>query len=89
MKYLADTNIYLRLVNKNDPLCASVSSTITTLLQGGDSLCITAQSIYEFWAVATRSISANGLGWNTEQTRDVIDWLTTEFELLLDSPDVY
>lgn len=89
MEYLADTNIYLRLVNKDDPQCVLVSTAVTALLQTGNTLLIASQSIYELWSVATRPVSANGLGWSTQQTRSVVDWLTTEFELLPDSPDAY
>jgi hypothetical protein len=79
MEYLADTNIYLRLVSK----------AVASLLQAGNTLLIASQSVYEFWAVATRPVAANGLGWSTQQTRSVVDWLTTEFELVPDSPDAY
>ena len=89
MEYLADTNIYLRLVNKDDPQCGLVSKAVASLLQAGNTLLIASQSVYEFWSVATRPVAANGLGWTTQQTRSVVDWLTTEFELLPDSPDAY
>ena len=89
MEYLADTNIYLRLVNKDDPQCILVSNAVASLLQAGNTLLIASQSVYELWSVATRPTSANGLGWTTQQTRIVVDWLTTEFELLPDSPDAY
>jgi predicted nucleic acid-binding protein len=89
MEYLADTNIYLRLVNKDDPQCGLVSNAVASLMQTGNTLLIASQSVYELWSVATRPASANGLGWTTQQTRSVVDWLTTEFELLPDSPDAY
>ncbi len=89
MKYLADTNIFLRLVNTNDPQSAMVSRAVTSLVQGKHLLVIAPQSIYELWAVATRPIQANGLGWLPTQTRNIIDWLTLEFELLIDSSALY
>ena len=89
MEYLADTNIYLRLINKDDPQCGLVSGAVAALMQAGNTLLIASQSVYELWSVATRPTLANGLGWTTQQTRSVVDWLTTEFELLPDSPDTH
>jgi predicted nucleic acid-binding protein len=89
MKYLADTNIYLRLINTNDPQSGLVSKAISTLIGDQHHLLIAPQSIYELWSVATRPVQANGLGWLPTQTRNIIDWLTLEFELLSDSNDLY
>jgi predicted nucleic acid-binding protein len=89
MNYLADTNIYLRLVNRDDPQCDFISSTLLSIVANGDTLFIASQSVYELWSVATRPAAANGLGWTIRQTRTVIDWLTAEFSVLPDSPDAY
>lgn len=42
----------------------------------------------EFWAVATRPESANGLGWSTATAADVVRDLRSQFPLLLETPGV-
>ncbi|OWK39343.1 type II toxin-antitoxin system VapC family toxin [Fimbriiglobus ruber] len=59
---LLDTNILLRYANTADPMFAVVDAAINALHNTGEQLSIVPQTIYEFWAVATRPVSANGLG---------------------------
>jgi hypothetical protein len=47
---------------------------------------ITEQNIVESWAVATRPLTANGLGLNTEQTVFEIEYLKYLFRLLAEVP---
>jgi predicted nucleic acid-binding protein len=42
----------------------------------------------EFWAVATRPDSANGLGWSTATTAEAIRAIRDQFLLLAETPDV-
>jgi predicted nucleic acid-binding protein len=62
---------------------------IIRLRQLGDKLCITAQNLIEFGAVATRPIEANGLGWSIEQARNEITQLMRRFPFLTDSSKVF
>jgi predicted nucleic acid-binding protein len=56
------------------------------LRTNNESLHITQQNIVEFWAVATRPIVANGLGFSTEQAAAEIDALKRLFILTPELP---
>jgi predicted nucleic acid-binding protein len=86
---LLDTNILLRASDPGSPLYAVATEAVAQLLAGGEQLYITAQNLVEFWAVATRPVSANGLGWSVQKTRDEIDRLLAQFSLLEDSPAIF
>jgi predicted nucleic acid-binding protein len=60
MTYLADTNILLRLVERDSLLCKRASAAIRTLIEAGETICICPQNLVEFWNGATRPRSANG-----------------------------
>ena len=70
MKYLVDTNILLRLVQKNSPMHLDTQRAILTLKKQGNFLCIIPQNIIEFWAVATRPLDKNGLGLSINQAEE-------------------
>ena len=53
-----DTNILLRYAQSNDPDYPVVSTAIRTLHARGETLRIFPQLLYEFWATATRPVSA-------------------------------
>lgn len=61
MTYLVDTNILLRLSDVNHVHHPSVRAAVTNLAARGDVLRVPQQSLYEFWAVATRPRDQNGL----------------------------
>ncbi|MGH7967070.1 MAG: type II toxin-antitoxin system VapC family toxin [Candidatus Binatia bacterium] len=60
MSYLLDTNVLLRVVNKNDPLRPAALSAIRTLRKRKEALHYTPQVVAEFWSVCTRPPSARG-----------------------------
>jgi predicted nucleic acid-binding protein len=73
MDILLDTNILLRFCNPTASQHAEAARAVLRLLAAGETLCLASQNLIEFWAVATRSIEANGLGWTTEKTRSQIE----------------
>lgn len=73
MKYLLDANILLRLADSTSGQHVLVSQSLAILYARDDELLISMQGFAEFWAVATRPTSANGLGFSTQQTRELID----------------
>ena len=87
--YLLDTNILLRATNPIDPLSAVIAQVVTKLISQGDTLHITAQNIVEFWAVATRPSSANGLGWNLATVAKEAQAVLIQFPLLDEKPDIF
>lgn len=85
---LLDTNVLLRLSDGTSPDQSVATQAIAHLRLRGDRSCITAQNIVEFWAVATRPLDVNGLGWTTQRTADEIVQLLNRFRLLEDSSNI-
>jgi predicted nucleic acid-binding protein len=88
MRLLLDTNVVLRLANREAPEHALLRECIDGAALAGDELCVTAQVVFEFWVVATRPISNNGLGLSVEAARDKVDLMLATFPLLPDPPDL-
>ncbi|MBE9058425.1 PIN domain-containing protein [Sphaerospermopsis sp. LEGE 08334] len=89
MKYLVDTNILLRLVQKNSPMHLDTQRAILTLKKQGEFLCIIPQNIIEFWAVSTRPLDKNGLGLSINQAEEESEKLKKIFILELDTPQTF
>jgi predicted nucleic acid-binding protein len=89
MKYLVDTNILLRLVQKNSPMHLDTQRAILKLKKQGEFLCIIPQNIIEFWAVATRPLDKNGLGLSITQAEEESEKLKKIFILELDTPQIF
>ena len=87
--FLLDTNIWLRTVQRESPQHALAVEALATLLLQGDAVCITAQNVIEFWSVATRPATANGLGWSVEVVCQEIERLQAQFPLLDETADVF
>lgn len=89
MDHLADTNVLLRSVQHDRPSYRQARSAILALLRGGDRVCIFSQNVVEFWSVATRPSSHNGLGLTLSQA----DWYASRLEsiltLLSDTPGIH
>jgi len=85
---LLDTNILLYLANGRASEHGAAKGTVTRMLAAGDRLAIAAQVLFEFWSVATRPVSANGLGWTAAQTRTAIDGFRGRFAVLAEPPEV-
>ncbi|MGE0540096.1 MAG: type II toxin-antitoxin system VapC family toxin [Dehalococcoidia bacterium] len=62
VSYLLDTNILVRLVDRASARHVTAIAAVAGLLAQGHELHISAQNLIEFWSVATRPLSANGLG---------------------------
>ena len=87
--YLCDTNLLLRLVDAPSPQHPIAAGALARLFREGHEIFITAQNLVEFWAVATRPVEANGLGWSPETTFNQVVTLQQKFPLLADSPGVF
>ena len=88
LPYLLDTNILLRLLDRASVSHAVALAAVSRLLAAGHELYITAQNLIEFWAVATRPVGVNGLGWDVAHTRSVVSDLMDRFPLLDETPDI-
>ena len=62
MNALVDTNILVRLSESGHPLQSVCELALQRLLQRQDRVFLCAQAAIEYWAVATRPKSNNGLG---------------------------
>jgi predicted nucleic acid-binding protein len=81
-----DTNILLRLIQPNHPHAQVAAMALESLRGRNQTLCLTQQNLVEFWAVITRPINANGLGYTTGQAADELESLKQLFVLLPELP---
>jgi predicted nucleic acid-binding protein len=88
-RYLLDTNIILRFTDTGSAEFVIVNNAIAKVLEQGDQCFITAQIIIEFWVVATRPVSVNGLGWDVEKAEQAVEMLINQFEWLEDLPNIF
>jgi predicted nucleic acid-binding protein len=90
MRYLVDTNILLRLLQRNDPRYPSIRQAVRTLRSRGDELCCAPQNIVEFWNVSTRPAEARGgFGLTTDETDRRVRLLECIFTILPESEVLY
>ena len=87
--YLLDTNIILRAVQPAAPTHNIAVEAVATILDNADNIFITPQVLIEFWAVATRPVDSNGLGWSPALVEAEIQQIQNQFPTLDDNPDVF
>ena len=56
---------------------------------GGEGVCITAQNLIEFQAVATLPLNVNGLGYSTAEASRKADEIKAMFSFLPDTPAIF
>ena len=88
-RILVDTNLLLRIADPGATQHLSATEAIARLIGGGHEVCICPQNVIEFWAVATRPVSANGLGWSVSQTASEVTEMESHFVMLPDTPEIY
>jgi len=89
MNYLLDSKVLLRSVQPTHPAHNVAVNAIQMLLGQSATLYMTSQNLIEFWAVATRPVAANGLGWTVAETMQEIAELKNFFTLQPDTPVVF
>ena len=62
---------------------------VSALLIRGERVCILPQNLIEFWSVATRPASVNGLGFSLSQTETEVSRVESLLVVLPDSPAIY
>jgi predicted nucleic acid-binding protein len=85
---LVDSNIILRLVQPAHAQYPVAATAIAALRRRKADVCITAQNLVEFWAVATRPLAYNGLGMSPLVAAGELRNLRNLFRLLEGSPGV-
>jgi predicted nucleic acid-binding protein len=90
MRYLLDTGILLRVVNRADPLHASVRDAVRTLKAQGHATVAAPQNIAEFWNVCTRpSLARGGLGLTPDEAQRRLGLIERIVQILPDHPAAY
>ena len=89
MRYVLDTNILLRLAQRNHPMHHEARDCVRLLLRRKDSVQIVPQVMFEFWVVATRPVANNGLGLAVENVKRKLEKAESFFELLPDTAGIY
>ena len=89
MKVLIDTNILLRIAQLTSSDRPTAKSAIVSLVNADYQLCIVPQVIYEFWVVASRPVSANGLGMDPASTERSVNQILNDFDLLKDERGIF
>jgi predicted nucleic acid-binding protein len=89
MRVLVDTNILLRSVQPNHPLCSQATRAVSKLIRQKDAVFFCSQNIAEFWNVATRPAGLNGLGLSHEEVLQEASSIERLLTLLPDIPAIY
>jgi predicted nucleic acid-binding protein len=89
MRCLVDTNVLLRSVQLSHPMNSAAAGSIASLLKSGEELFITPQNVVEFWCVATRPESANGLGLDISDTTRKIGAFRAALAFLPDTQAIF
>lgn len=89
MRVLVDTNILLRSVQPNHPLCSQATHAVSKLIRQRDAVFFCSQNIAEFWNVATRPSERNGLGLSPEEVLREVGNIEKSLTLLPDVPAIY
>ena len=87
MSVLLDTNILTRLSQGTHPMHAAARAATDGLRAVGRHPQIVPQVIYEFWAVATRPVAANGLGLTVLEAQSELARFRGLFPTLPETPD--
>ena len=84
--YLFDTNIFLRLAEKNSSERLIILNAIRKIRADNKTICYTPQILAEFWNVCTRPVSARGgFGLSLAQTKRKVNLIQKYFEILPDT----
>jgi predicted nucleic acid-binding protein len=89
MRVLVDTNILLRSAQPNHPLCPQATHAVSKLLREKAAVFFCAQNIAEFWNVATRPATMNGLGFSFGEVQQEISSIENLLTLLPEIPAIY
>lgn len=89
MSYAVDTNILARSIHEGHPMQQPALKAVKTLLDDGETVCILAQNLYEFWVIATRPLDANGFGMSAADAQIRLQEFETQLTLKTDRPEIY
>jgi predicted nucleic acid-binding protein len=84
-----DTNVLLRCIDGGHVAQSIAKNALFALRDRGETLSTFPQNLIEFWAVATRPVSSNGLGLSIAEAEVEVISLKTLFALLPDTPEIF
>jgi predicted nucleic acid-binding protein len=87
--YLADTNILLRVSQRQDPSYGAIRTALSSLRAAGSKLCFTSQNLVEFWNVCTRPAEQNGYGLSIAEADRRAELIEAGFTLLPDNEQIH
>ncbi|MDQ3813763.1 MAG: type II toxin-antitoxin system VapC family toxin [Armatimonadota bacterium] len=87
--YILDANLLLRLAEVDHIMHPTAQNAVTSLTASGMLLHTVPQSLFEFWAVATRPETVRGLGFTLEEARASLDQFVLTFPPLADALDLF
>jgi predicted nucleic acid-binding protein len=89
VSFAVDTNVVLRSIEDGHVAQPVAKNGLFALRDRGEILSVFPQNLIEFWAVATRPVTNNGLGLTVAQAEVEVISLKTLFVLLPESPDIF
>lgn len=89
MTFLIDTNVLLRIVQRDHKLHGVVRSTIKQLRSDGHRFNISAQNCIEFWNVVTRPLAQNGFGLTPNEANSLLKLVERLFPILPANNETY
>ena len=89
MSVLIDTNILTRAAQPSHPMHNEALDAVDVLRGRGEELCVVPQNLIEFWAVATRPLSANGLEMKIAEAQAELGRIKDLFRLLPETPALF
>lgn len=88
MSFLIDTNVLLRLRDKDDPRCTECVAAIDKIKSQNERLLVCAQVLIEFWVVLTRPCDVNGCGLSFEDASTALNKVRGTFRCLTEPVDM-
>ena len=89
LRCAVDTNVLLRLSNRNHPQYELIRNAMRLLTERGAEFCFTAQNIGEFWNVSTRPADKNGFALSVDETEAHARAIERTMTLLPETESVY
>ena len=89
MKYLVDTNIWLRIIQVEHPNSVSAKNAVEVLLRQDHELHFVPQIIAELWNACTRPAARNGFGLSHQEAKMEVDRLEELLFLCEEVPEIY
>lgn len=86
---LLDTNMWLRIADPTAATHGVAAASVKSLSGAAHTTCTCVQVLIEFWVVATRPCSVNGLEWTTPRTDAFVQHILERCHLLEDKESIF